>query len=95
MQPGHLVHEVKILAGSSLGSIIPSRRIMVNSRHHQAIKDPAAGLRVTARASDGLIEGVELPGHPFCLGVQWHPESLQEMEEHRCIFNAFITAASS
>lgn len=95
MPPGRLVHEVEILAASRLGNIIPSTRIMVNSRHHQAVKDLAAGLSVTARASDGLIEGIELPGHPFCLGVQWHPESLQAMEEQHYIFSAFITAASS
>jgi len=49
---------------------------------------------VTARASDGLIEGIEHPGLRFCLGVQWHPESLQTLEEQRAIFGAFINAAS-
>ncbi len=93
--PDHLVHDVEIIPASRLGSIITTRKIRVNSRHHQAVKDLAPGLIVTARASDGLIEGIELPDHPFCLGVQWHPESLQTMEEQRNIFSAFITAASS
>ena len=48
----------------------------VNSTHHQAIDDPGIGLRVIARAPDGVIEAVVLPGHPFYVGVQWHPELL-------------------
>lgn len=95
MTPDYLVHDVEIIPASRLGSIITTRKIRVNSRHHQAVKDLAPSLIVTARASDGLIEGIELPDHPFCLGVQWHPESLQTMEEQRNIFSAFITAASS
>lgn len=45
----------------------------VNSYHHQAISDPGDG-SVTAMSDDGVAEAIELPGHPFCLGVQWHPE---------------------
>lgn len=47
----------------------------VNSTHHQAVADPGP-LRVIGRAPDGVVEAVELAGHPFCLGVQWHPELL-------------------
>lgn len=91
--PGHLVHEVEIVPGTYLAQIIGKPAIRVNSRHHQAIRQLAPGFVVTARAIDGLIEGVELPGKRFCMGVQWHPESLPESEEHRAIFSAFVTAA--
>ena len=47
----------------------------VNSRHHQAVKIVASGLRVSATAPDGVIEAIEDPDAPFCLGVQWHPEN--------------------
>lgn len=47
--------------------------ISVNSYHHQSISDPGDGA-ITAMAEDGVAEMIELPGHPFCLGVQWHPE---------------------
>ena len=47
----------------------------VNSTHHQAVAD-AGPLPVVGRAPDGVTEAVALPGHPFCLGVQWHPELL-------------------
>ena len=47
--------------------------ISVNSYHHQSISDPGDGA-ITAMAEDGVAEMIELPGHPFCLGAQWHPE---------------------
>jgi putative glutamine amidotransferase len=46
----------------------------VVSEHHQAVKTLGRGLRVTSTAPDGLIEALEVPGHRFTLGVQWHPE---------------------
>lgn len=91
--PGHLVHEVKIAEGSHLSAMIGANTLMVNSRHHQAVKTPAPGLVVTARAIDGLIEGIEHPGRRFCVGVQWHPESLQDDDVHLSIFKSFINAA--
>ena len=46
----------------------------MNSRHHQALKRVGTGLRVSATAPDGVIEGIELPEARFVVGVQWHPE---------------------
>ena len=95
MPPGLLVHEVEILAASRLGNIIPSTRIMVNSRHHQAIKVLAQRLKPTAYAEDSIIEGVELPTHPFALGVQWHPESLPSDPYMNALFEGLVTATAS
>ena len=91
--PGALVHEVNIIDGSGLSSILNACKLRVNSRHHQAVNELAPGLVVTARASDGLIEGVEYPGKRFCVSVQWHPESLLIYPEHTSIFHAFIRAS--
>ncbi|MDX2005532.1 MAG: gamma-glutamyl-gamma-aminobutyrate hydrolase family protein [Meiothermus sp.] len=65
-------------------------RMRVNSYHHQAIKDLAAGLRPVAAASDGVVEAEMLAGHPFYLGVQWHPELLPQQWG---IFRALAEAA--
>lgn len=69
-------HEVIIEKNSRLMQIFNKERIMVNSFHHQSVKDLANGYRVTARAGDGTIEGIEYVEHPFFLGVQWHPEDM-------------------
>lgn len=72
----YLAHRVEISPGSKLAQYLPGSSIQVNSIHHQGIKELAPGLEVSARADDGLIEGIELPDHPFAVGVQWHPEGM-------------------
>lgn len=47
---------------------------IVNTSHHQAVKSLANGLEVFCKADDGIVEGFYLKEHPFCVGVQWHPE---------------------
>ncbi len=89
----YLAHEVNLDAGSKLGKIIKQNQFSVNSFHHQAIQKPAPGLVVTARATDGLIEAVEIAGDAFTLiGVQWHPECLLEHQLQVDLFKAFVAA---
>ena len=88
-----IAHQVAIEPGSRLSAILKQPQIAVNSRHHQAVKDVAEGMLVSARATDGLIEALEIPGKRFVVGVQWHPENLQPMLEHRAIFEALIQSA--
>jgi len=89
----HIAHQVEIVKNTALHNILGVAHLDVNSRHHQAVNEPAPGLLVTACASDGLIEAFELPGHHFCVGVQWHPENFRAILEHRNIFESFISAA--
>lgn len=70
-EPGH---DVLVAAGTLLHRIVGTGRIPVNSAHHQAVKTVPAEVVVDAVAPDGVVEGIEAPGHRFCLGVQWHPE---------------------
>ncbi len=83
-------HEVVLMPGTLLARIAGVVRMAVNTSHHQAIAAPGTGL-VNARAPDGVIEGIEDPSRPFCLGVQWHPEFLVD-EGDRRIFAAFTAA---
>lgn len=55
----------------------------VNSSHHQAVKIPGKGLEVFCMAKDSIIEGFYLKGHPFFVGVQWHPERHSEEASQR------------
>ncbi len=77
----HRSHAIAVSPGTRLAQILEVASISVNSLHHQALKDLAPPLTVSARASDQVVEAVELSSfsqghHPFALGVQWHPEDL-------------------
>jgi putative glutamine amidotransferase len=87
-------HTVKIERPSFLHDILRRRRIWVNGKHHQAVKDVAEGLVVAARAPDGVVEALFAPKHRFVLGVQWHPEgTFAEDVFSRKLFAAFVLAA--
>ena len=90
-EPGH---EVAILANTKLYEIIGSPTASVNSAHHQAVATVAPGVVINSRAPDGVIEGIEYPAHPFCIGVQWHPE-FQITRADDAILTAFVTAAKN
>lgn len=71
------------------------KSVRVNSSHHQAIDKLARGLTITARAPDGIIEGVELQSdRHFVLGTQWHPEKNFERDPlSQAIFKRFVGEA--
>lgn len=86
------VHPVRVERGSLLARALGTERATVNSRHHQAIRDLAPGLKAVAWADDGVIEGAESSetGGPWTVGVQWHPEDLTE----RALFDGFARAVA-
>ncbi len=86
-------HPVTVSEGSLLHHIVNAGAVRVNSLHHQAIKDVAPVLTPIGYSHDHLVEAVELPDHPFGLGVQWHPEWLPEEPQMQAIFRALIQAA--
>jgi len=92
---GYLAHEVTLDAESRLAGILGTTQTPVNSLHHQAVERPGPDLRVVAHAPDQTIEAVELPGHRFGFGVQWHPEWLQDDPAMRALFRAFVEAAAA
>lgn len=83
------VHSVIIDKNSKLYSIIGEEKIWVNSRHSYHVPELDNTL-VSARSSDGLIEGVELKDKKFIIGVQWHPESNLEDEHSKKLFKSFF-----
>ena len=82
---------VRTTAGTRLAEVM-GQSCRVQCYHHQAIDEVATGLVVSARADDGVVEAVELPGEDFVLAVQWHPE---ESEDDLRLFTAIVQAASS
>ena len=85
-------HAVRVEAGSLLERTLGTRSASVNSRHHQAIRDLAPGLKAVAWADDGLIEAAEPADTtaPWMVAVQWHPEDLTE----RALFEGFAQAVA-
>lgn len=85
-------HAVRVEAGSLLERTLGTRSASVNSRHHQAIRDLAPGLKAVAWADDGVIEAAEPAdaGAPWIVAVQWHPEDLTE----RALFDGFARAVA-
>jgi putative glutamine amidotransferase len=88
-------HRIRIEPGTRLHDLFRKREIWVNGKHHQSIKRPAPELVVSARAKDGIIEGVEHPGKRFVLGVQWHPEGTWRNDAFsKKLFSALVKAAA-
>ena len=86
------VHRVDIDSTSRLADIVAETSITTNSSHHQSVDRVAPGLRVTARAKDGIVEAIESTDPAWwMIGVQWHPEELTATPEDwdRRLFAAF------
>lgn len=94
--PGHgrdrLSHTVNLSDATKLRQIYGTDQIQVNSLHHQGISELGYGLTAAAFAPDGLIEGIEVEGTSFALGVQWHPECLPNDPGSNNLFKALIQA---
>ncbi len=92
------VHPVEIEEGSLIANAIESTSISVNSFHHQSVEKVAPGLRPTAFAPDGVIEGLEstTPGW-WVIAVQWHPEEMNDSPDpwDRGLFTAFADRLST
>jgi putative glutamine amidotransferase len=92
-----VAHEVRVIAGTHLRDILGRETVLVNSFHHQAVENPGEGVVVSARSvKDDVVEGIEMPGRGFVVGVQWHPESFwRRPVGFRPLFEAFTAAAGA
>lgn len=93
----HVVHPVAIRRGTLLERATGAQKVEASCYHHQRVNRLAAGLAVTARAADGTVEGLELPGAAgWFSAVQWHPEdTAHEDPAQQGIFGALVRAARS
>jgi putative glutamine amidotransferase len=90
-------HDIAVVRGTRLAAATGATAMAVNSYHHQGVDRVGAGLRVTATASDGLVEALETADPDWwVLAVQWHPEDLttDARSWDRGIFRAFAEAGS-
>ena len=85
-------HEMHITPDTLFSRIIQTKSFAVNSLHHQGVRDLAQKFKQSGVAPDGLVEAIEHVDHPFCIGVQWHPEEMGDTVSQK-LFQAFILAA--
>lgn len=89
-QPSHFI---ELTRGSLLQQITRAESVAVNSFHHQAVYTIGPGIRIAARAEDGVIEAFESLEHTFAMGLQFHPERLTDRAPWRRLFTALRDAA--
>ena len=87
------IHECSIKENTLLAGILNKEKIMVNSIHHDYVDFLMNELIVSASSIDNIIEAVELPNHPFLIGLQWHPEYLIDDNSIK-IFDEFIKSVN-
>jgi gamma-glutamyl-gamma-aminobutyrate hydrolase PuuD len=85
--------EVRLEPGTTVHRALGVDTVDVKCHHHQGLDKLADGLVVTALAADGTIEAVELTGHAFVVGVQWHPEQDLQQDSDTGLFAALVAAA--
>ena len=97
--PGwYATHKIDIIDSYSwLSQIFKKSTVMVNSYHHQSLKDIAPDFKISAKAPDGVIEAIELKDRDvFCVGVQWHPEEMcDKSPDQQRIFEYFLDATKT
>lgn len=94
-----IAHDVRIAPKTCLAALLADRvqnddTIAVNSRHHQSVRAVAPGFIISATAPDGVVEAIERPDSPFCIGVQWHPENFWATGEFQPLFEGLVSAAA-
>ncbi len=87
-------HDVVVRPDTLLSALVGVDRFSVNSMHRQGVAHVGSGATIAAISDDGVVEAIEVRGHRFCLGMQWHPEFLLSTEELK-IFSAFAKACSA
>lgn len=89
-------HCIEVDQDSRLAAIMESVNVETMSWHHQALNQVADELHIVARAPDGVIEAVELTGHPWFIGVQWHPELTSDQDPtQQNLFNEIVRQSRS
>ncbi|AAU03869.1 gamma-glutamyl-gamma-aminobutyrate hydrolase family protein [Rickettsia typhi] len=87
-------HAINIEVNTKLSKIANNcLQTMVNSTHHQAIKKLGNDLIISAKAEDGIVEAIEATKHKFVIGVQWHPEYMNDNGVDLQLFKALVKAS--
>ncbi len=95
VEGGATLHDISLDPGSRLGAAMGTTEAECSSHHHQAVDRLGAGLRITVRAPDGIVEGIELDGDAWIVGAQWHPEDTAGRDPvQQALFDTFVRQAT-
>jgi putative glutamine amidotransferase len=83
---------VEIVEGSTLARVIGAAPCAVNALHHQAVDQLGRDVAIVARERNGIVQGIEVRGHPYAIGVQWHPEYIPQQRRQQALFWALVDA---
>ncbi len=87
---------IEVEPGSRLADALGATSAKGRCHHHQAVDRAGDGLVVTAHTPDGIVEGLERPGSPWVLGVQWHPEDTAATDpQQQALFDSFVAECRS
>ena len=90
-----IAHEVRLAPEATARALVGAAAFAVNSIHHQSVRTLGEGLVATGFAPDGVVEAVQAPELPFCLGIQWHPEELLNIDARQgALFSGLVEAAA-
>jgi putative glutamine amidotransferase len=89
-----LTHGIRFEPGSQIEALFADDERLVNTVHHQGLREVAACFRATAWSPDGVVEAIEREGSPWVLGVQWHPEWMAESPAQQRLVQCFVTKTS-
>lgn len=88
------MHDVQISATSRIGRALDSSAAQVPGSHHQTTNRIGSGLLTVAWTQDQVVEAVELQGHKFGVGVQWHPEEGDDLRLLEALVAAAVPAST-
>lgn len=92
---GWTIQGVTVDPDSFLAEVMERTDLTTHSGHHQAIKELAPSAKIVATSPDDIIEAIEVPGHPWLVAVQWHPEmSAAEDPSQQRIFDQLVKTAT-
>lgn len=88
-------HDITVYEGTKLAETVGSGTRYTNTWHHQCVKKPGRNIKVTARATDGVIEGIERTDKTFVVGTQFHPEKddMKNRPNYSRLFDRLMTEA--
>jgi putative glutamine amidotransferase len=84
---------ISLTPGSRLHELLQVPACRVNALHHQSIKDLGDEVLVSASESSGVVQAIERRGHPFFVGVQWHPEYMPQSRLQQRLFGELVNSA--